>query len=117
MSQVAVIQQGPVLAMSSREIAALVESRHDNVKRTIERLGEKGVIRFTPSEETSHAGAGARPVSVYLVDKRDSFVVVAQAQPGIHCAPGGPLAGVGVSASAWCARRPYESGGCTEAGC
>lgn len=42
MSQVAVIQQGPVLAMSSREIAALVESRHDNVKRTIERLGEKG---------------------------------------------------------------------------
>ncbi|KRU67646.1 DNA-binding protein, partial [Pseudomonas aeruginosa] len=81
MSQVAVIQQGPVLAMSSREIAALVESRHDNVKRTIERLGEKGVIRFTPSEETSHAGAGARPVSVYLVDKRDSFVVVAQLSP------------------------------------
>ncbi|MEI1025502.1 phage antirepressor KilAC domain-containing protein [Pseudomonas aeruginosa] len=81
MSQVAVIQQGPVLAMSSREIAALVESRHDNVKRTIERLGEKGVIRLTPSEETSHAGAGARPVSVYLVDKRDSFVVVAQLSP------------------------------------
>ncbi|MFE1814161.1 Rha family transcriptional regulator [Metapseudomonas otitidis] len=67
--------------MSSREIADLVESRHDNVKRTMERLSEKAVIRFTPSVETSHEGSGARPVEVYLVNKRDSFVVVARLCP------------------------------------
>lgn len=67
--------------MSSREIADLVESRHDNVKRTMERLSERGVIRFTPTEETSHEGAGARSVEVYRVNKRDSFVVVAQLCP------------------------------------
>ncbi|WP_418338416.1 Rha family transcriptional regulator [Pseudomonas citronellolis] len=72
---------GQAATMSSREIADLVEKRHDNVKRTIERLSEKGVIRFTPSEETSHDGAGARPVEVYLVNKRDSFIVVAQLCP------------------------------------
>lgn len=72
---------GQAATMSSREIADLVESRHDNVKRTIERLSQKGVIRFTPSEETSHDGAGARPVEVYLVNKRDSFIVVAQLCP------------------------------------
>lgn len=67
--------------MSSREIADLVESRHDNVKRTMERLSERGIIRFTPLEETSHEGAGARSVEVYRVNKRDSFVVVAQLCP------------------------------------
>jgi phage regulator Rha-like protein len=67
--------------MSSREIADLVESRHDSVKRTIERLAEKGVIRFTPTVETSHEGAGARDVEVYRIGKRDSYVVVAQLSP------------------------------------
>lgn len=72
---------GDSAVMSSREIAELVESRHDNVKRTIERLSDKGIVRFTPSKETSHEGAGARPIEVYLVNKRDSFVVVAQLCP------------------------------------
>ncbi|WP_192560261.1 Rha family transcriptional regulator [Pseudomonas allokribbensis] len=67
--------------MSSREIADLVASRHDSVKRAIERLQEKGVVSFSPSVETSHVGSGARPVEVYLVNKRDSFVVVAQLSP------------------------------------
>lgn len=67
--------------MSSHEIADLVESRHDNVKRTIERLAERGLVRFTPMEETSHEGAGARPVDVYRVGKRDSYVIVAQLSP------------------------------------
>lgn len=67
--------------MSSREIAELVESRHDSVKRTIERLAGKALIGFTPSVETSHEGAGARDVEVYLVGKRDSYVVVAQLCP------------------------------------
>lgn len=68
-------------AMSSREIADVVQKRHDNVKRTIESLADKGLVRFTQSEETSHEGAGARPVEVYLVNERDSYVVVAQLSP------------------------------------
>jgi phage antirepressor YoqD-like protein len=67
--------------MSSRQIAELLESRHDNVKLSMERLASAGVISFTSSQETSHEGAGARPVLVYLVNKRDSYVVVAQMSP------------------------------------
>jgi len=67
--------------MSSREIAELVESRHDSVKRSMETLRDKGLISFTQSVETSHSGAGARPVDVYVVGKRDSYVIVAQLSP------------------------------------
>lgn len=67
--------------MSSREIAEVVSSRHDSVKRTIERLQEKRLISFTLAVETSHEGAGSRPVEVYTVNKRDSFIVVAQLSP------------------------------------
>lgn len=66
------------LTMSSREIAELVESRHDNVKVTMERLSEKGVITFTAMQEKS---SGGRPGIAYEVNKRDSFVVVAQLSP------------------------------------
>ncbi|PWR24578.1 phage antirepressor KilAC domain-containing protein [Zavarzinia aquatilis] len=69
------------LTMSSREIADLVEKRHDNVKRTIQTLAERGLVRFTQFEETSHGGAGARPVEVYRVGQRDSYVIVAQLSP------------------------------------
>lgn len=64
--------------MSSREIAELVESRHDNVKRTIETLAAKGVIEFPQSEEIPTV---TRPVMVYNVGKRDSYVIVAQLSP------------------------------------
>ena len=37
--------------MSSAEIAELVESRHDSVKRTIERLRDRGVIDVPPMVE------------------------------------------------------------------
>lgn len=67
--------------MSSREIAELVDSRHDSVKRSMETLRDKGVISFTQSVETSHEGAGARSVAVYLVGKRDSYIIVAQLCP------------------------------------
>lgn len=70
-----------MVTMTSREIADLVESRHDNVKRAMETLRDKGLIRFTQSEETSHDGAGARPVIVYRVGKRDNYVIVAQLSP------------------------------------
>lgn len=69
------------LTMSSREIADLLGSRHDSVKRSVERLAESKVISFTPSVETSHDGQGARPVEVYRLDKRSSLIVVAQLSP------------------------------------
>jgi phage regulator Rha-like protein len=69
--------------MSSREIAELVESRHDNVKRTVETLAHKGVITFPQTEETSFKGADGRgqTVAVYNLDKRSSLIVVAQLSP------------------------------------
>lgn len=70
------------LTMSSLEISELVEKRHDNVKRTIESLIEKGVITSPQIEEKPTAG---RPVSIYVFEgeqgKRDSIIVVAQLSP------------------------------------
>lgn len=68
-----------VLTMSSREITDLVESRHDSVKRTIERLQDKGLIQLTPMVEVkNHLG---QVVTEYQLIKRDSYVVVAQLSP------------------------------------
>lgn len=65
--------------MSSREIAELLECRHDNVRRTIERLAERGVIQLPPMEEVkNHQG---QTVTEYRVGKRDSYVIVAQLSP------------------------------------
>lgn len=67
------------ITMSSREIADLVESRHDDVKRSIERLSDRGVIQLPPlAEVKNHLN---QTVQVYLVGKRDSYVVVAQLSP------------------------------------
>ena len=69
-------------SMTSAEIAALVGSRHDSVKRTIERLVKSGVITSPPLVEKPTAG---RPVAVYVFSgeegKRDTYVVVAQLSP------------------------------------
>jgi phage regulator Rha-like protein len=68
-----------VLTMSSDEIAKLVESRHDDVKRSIDRLVEKNVISQPPlAEVKNHLG---QTVKIYSINKRDSFVVVAQLNP------------------------------------
>jgi phage regulator Rha-like protein len=71
------------LTMSSREIAELVELRHDNVKRTINTLVERGVIvRPQIEDEPSTDSLGrTRVTSVYLVGQRDSYVIVAQLSP------------------------------------
>ncbi|MBY8029429.1 phage antirepressor KilAC domain-containing protein [Vibrio fluvialis] len=65
--------------MSSREIAELTQSRHDNVKRSMERIASNGVISFTPMEEPTVGGG--KSATVYHVNKRDSYVVVAQLSP------------------------------------
>lgn len=72
-------QKSSAITMSSREIAELVESRHDSVKRTIERLQEKGLIQLTPMVEVkNHLG---QSVTEYQLIKRDTYVVVAQLSP------------------------------------
>lgn len=82
MNQLMTIAQAATLTMSSQEIADLVESRHDNVRRTIERLAERGVIALPPMEEKPTAG---RPAVEYVFSgeqgKRDSIIVVAQLSP------------------------------------
>ncbi|MFV2949282.1 Rha family transcriptional regulator [Pseudomonas japonica] len=65
--------------MSSREIADLLGSRHDSVKRAIERLSAKAVIGVPPAVE--YRDSLNRPASEYAICKRDSFVVVAQLSP------------------------------------
>ncbi|UXH41227.1 MULTISPECIES: Rha family transcriptional regulator [Pseudomonas] len=73
------------LTMSSRDIADLVGSRHDKVKQSIERLAArtdgngKRVIDLPPVGE--YLDSLGRPANEYLVNKRDSFVVVAQLSP------------------------------------
>lgn len=71
-----------LLAMSSREIADLVESRHDNVRVTIERLASRAVIALPAMQEKATAG---RPAKEYIFSgeqgKRDSIIVVAQLCP------------------------------------
>jgi len=70
------------VTMSSREIAELVGSRHDNVRVTIERLAERGVIALPALQEKKTAG---RPSIEYVFSgengKRDSIIVVAQLSP------------------------------------
>lgn len=76
---------GDAFTMSSREIADLVGSRHDKVKQSIERLAAridntgKRVIDLPPLGE--YLDSLGRPATEYLVNKRDSFVVVAQLCP------------------------------------
>lgn len=67
------------LTMNSQEIADLLECRHDSVKRTMERLADKGLITITPMVESTEGGG--KPTTVYHVNKRDSYVVVAQLSP------------------------------------
>lgn len=67
------------MTMSSREIAELTSSRHDNVKRSMERMASNQIIKITPMEEpNSYRG---KPLKTYHVNKRDSYVVVAQLCP------------------------------------
>ncbi|WP_200960935.1 phage antirepressor KilAC domain-containing protein [Noviherbaspirillum sp. Root189] len=69
--------------MSSREIAELVESRHDKVKLSIERLAARGAIALPPMGEASFVGTDGRKqhTTEYHISKRDSYVLVAQLSP------------------------------------
>lgn len=67
--------------MTSREIADLVEKRHDNVIRTINSLATSGVIEPPQFEEVPNDGPGPSMVRHCLIGKRDSYVIVAQLSP------------------------------------
>lgn len=71
----------PDLRMSGREIAELTGVRHDNVKRTIEAIAAKGIMRLPQIEEVSNPGLGPAKIAVYNLDKRSSLIVVAQLCP------------------------------------
>ena len=61
--------------MSSREIADLVEARHNDVVSTIERLFGKGLLRS--SRKTRRETTGGRPIEVYDLIERDTHLVIA----------------------------------------
>ena len=73
--------------MNSREIAELVGSRHDDVKRSIERLAAKLVIVQPPlaGEQSTDSMGRTRTTEVFLFSgaqgRRDSTIVVAQLCP------------------------------------
>lgn len=78
---------GGDVTMTSLEISDLTGSRHDNVKRTIERLAERGVIQSPLLEEIENKQSlGPRNKTMAYVftgkqGKRDSLIVVAQLCP------------------------------------
>lgn len=75
------------IRMTSQEIADLVQVRHDNVKRSVERLAESGVITLPPMEETSFLNSIGRTqhsqVYAFIGEqgKRDTMIIVAQLSP------------------------------------
>lgn len=68
------------LTMNSKEMAELTEKRHDSVKRTIVTLSQKSLISY-PQCVDGIPGANGVAERVYYVNKRDSYVVVAQLSP------------------------------------
>lgn len=74
------ISGNAALTMTSRAISELVESRHDSVKRTIETLATKGAISQPQVVDGGRAANGVIE-KLYVVGKRDTFVIVAQLSP------------------------------------
>lgn len=78
MSAISVIPQ--VATMTSREISTLVNSRHADVCRSIDKLGVNKVIQgYTPQPYTSEQNG--QTYYEYYISKRDSYVIVAQFSP------------------------------------
>jgi len=68
------------LTMNSLDISELVESRHDKVKQSIERLVKREVISQPPMGDGPKSANGT-VTKVYLIGKRDSYIIVAQLSP------------------------------------
>lgn len=66
--------------MTSREIAELVQARHDNVKKAIDRCVEKGAFDI-PRIQGYLDSIGRAGQTEYVLGKRESLIVVAQMCP------------------------------------
>ncbi|RYG56137.1 MAG: hypothetical protein EON56_04615, partial [Alphaproteobacteria bacterium] len=66
---------GGEVTMTSREIAGLVEARHNDIVATIERLFSKGLLRS--SRKSRRELTGGRPTDVFDLIERDTHLVVA----------------------------------------
>ncbi len=75
-----VLQTTQAVTMTSREIADLLESRHDKVKQSIDRLVTRGLIAKPPVGDGEKSSNGVVE-QLYFVGKRDSYIVVAQLSP------------------------------------
>ena len=73
------------ITMSSREIAALLESRHRDVCVSISRLMDSGAISGYAATPYTHE-QNQQTYFEYLVSKRDSYVIVAQMSPAFTAA-------------------------------
>ncbi|OON40638.1 phage regulatory protein/antirepressor Ant [Izhakiella australiensis] len=70
---------GGAVTMSSREIAALVQSKHGDVKRSAERLNTAGILTAPLAQfDFEHNG---NVYQEYRFNKRDSLVLVARLSP------------------------------------
>ncbi|MCY1699503.1 phage antirepressor KilAC domain-containing protein [Lelliottia sp. SL45] len=70
---------GNTVTMSSREIAALVHSKHGDVKRSAERLNSAGILTAPLAQfDFEHNG---NVYQEYRFNKRDSLVLVARLSP------------------------------------
>lgn len=72
-----ILTQDQVLTMSTREIAALLGKQHSNLKISAERLAEKGTIAL----QGSHFEHNGNQYNEWLLNKRDSLILVAQNSP------------------------------------
>jgi phage regulator Rha-like protein len=70
--------------VSSYDLATSIKRKHNNLKRTIERLVEKGKISRSPTsyQTTIDAHKRSRLHSVYLLSHRDASYVAAHLDPG-----------------------------------
>jgi len=67
--------------MSSREIAALVQSKHSDVKRSAERLAVGGVLSAPLAHTPYLHEQNGQEYQEYWFNKRDSLVLVARLSP------------------------------------
>ncbi|CAH9012175.1 putative Rha family transcriptional regulator [Vibrio phage 501E54-1] len=65
--------------MTHLQFADITGKRKDSVKRTMETLSEQQVISITQSVEPQLRGG--KPVTIYRVNERDSYIVMAQLDP------------------------------------
>lgn len=78
-----ILTQSKATKMTSQQVADLVGKRHDNVKRLIDNLADKGVIRLPQIEDVRNHQEQLVKTYIFSGDqgKRDSIIVVAQLSP------------------------------------